>query len=41
MSRQAPTTNDVIRVGRVTAVYEERHTVTVEFKDRGDGIVTK
>jgi phage baseplate assembly protein V len=41
MSRQNPTANDVIRVGRVTAVYEERHTVTVEFKDRGDGIVTK
>lgn len=41
MSRQNPSANDVIRVGRVTAVYEERHTVTVEFQDRGDGLVTK
>jgi phage baseplate assembly protein V len=41
MSRKAPTANDIIRVGRVTAVYEERHTVTVEFRDYGDGIVTK
>lgn len=34
MSRASPTTNDIIRVGRVSAVFSERHTVTVEFPDR-------
>ena len=41
MSRKEPSANDVIRVGHVVAVYEERHTVSVKFEDRGDGIVTK
>lgn len=41
MSRKDPSANDVIRVGRVSAVYPERHTVTVEFTDRGDGLITK
>ena len=41
MSRKEASANDVIRVGRVVAVFEEHHTVTVEFQDRGDGIVTK
>lgn len=34
MSRASPTVNDIIRVGRVSAVYPARHTVTVEFPDR-------
>ena len=41
MSRKEPSINDVIRVGRVSAVYPERHTVKVDFPDRGDGLVTK
>jgi len=41
MSRKDPSANDVVRVGRVSAVYPERHTVTVEFPDRGDGLITK
>ena len=40
MSRKNPTVNDVIRVGRVSAVYPERGTVTVQFPDR-DGLVSK
>lgn len=34
MSRREPTANDVVRVGRVSAVYPERGTVAVEFPDR-------
>lgn len=34
MSRASPTVNDIIRVGRVSAVFPARHTVTVEFPDR-------
>ena len=41
MSRKEPSVNDVIRVGRVSAVYEERHTVKVDFADRGGGLVSK
>ena len=41
MSRREPSVNDVIRVGRVSTVHPERHTVTVDFADRGDGLVTK
>lgn len=40
MSRAEPTVNDVIRVGKVSAVFPERATATVEFKDR-DGLVSK
>lgn len=40
MSRAEPTVNDVIRVGKVSAVFPERSTATVEFKDR-DGLVSK
>ena len=41
MSRAAPTANDIVRVGKVVATYPERHTVTVKFEDRGDGLTTK
>ena len=41
MSRSEPTANDIVRVGKVAAKYEERHTVTVNFEDRGDGLTTK
>jgi phage baseplate assembly protein V len=40
MSRQEPTVNDVIRVGKISAVYPERGTATVQFPDR-DGLVSK
>ena len=40
MSKSNPTGNDLIRVGRVAAVYEERLTVRVEFPDRS-GLVSK
>lgn len=40
MSRKEPSANDVIRVGRISAVYPERHTATVQFSDRS-GIITK
>jgi phage baseplate assembly protein V len=40
MSRQEPTVNDVIRVGKISAVYPERGTATVQFPDRG-GLVSK
>lgn len=40
MSRREPTVNDVIRVGRVSAVFPERNTATVMFPDR-DGLVSK
>lgn len=40
MSRAEPTVSDVIRVGKVSAVFPERATATVEFKDR-DGLVSK
>ena len=41
MSRREPSANDIIRVGRVSAVYPERHTVKVDFPDRGSGLITK
>lgn len=40
MSRKEPTVNDVIRVGRISAVYPERMTATVLFPDRS-GLVSK
>lgn len=40
MSRKEPTVNDVIRVGRISAVFPERGTATVTFPDRG-GLVSK
>ena len=40
MSRKQPTVNDVIRVGRVSAVFPERNAAIVLFPDR-DGLVSK
>lgn len=40
MSRGEPTVNDVIKVGRVSAVFPERCTATVIFPDR-DNVVSK
>lgn len=40
MSNASPTGNDLIRVGRVSAVYEQRLTVRVEFPDRS-GLISK
>lgn len=40
MSRAEPTVNDVIRVGKISAVFPERATASVEFRDR-DGLVSK
>lgn len=40
MSRENPSTKDILRVGKVSAVFPERCTATVEFKMR-DGLVTK
>jgi phage baseplate assembly protein V len=40
VSRKEPTVNDIIRVGKISAVYPERGTATVQFPDR-DGLVSK
>ncbi len=40
MSRSEPTANDIIRYGKITAVYPERCTARVEFSDR-EKIVSK
>ena len=40
MSRGEPTVNDVIKVGRVSAVFPERCTATVIYPDR-DNVVSK
>ena len=40
MSRGKPSVNDIIRVGKISAVYPERGTATVQFPDR-DRLVSK